>query len=351
MSLCANVESRPQDPKKAWLCKCGKRNPAGFSLCAARDCHTLFCLECGLTGHERRHCKQLAAGAGEAAEMAQDFRYKTSLCRHFMAHGRCGYGARCHFAHGEDDLRSGAFEKEARRASQSGPRSPSSSASETSPFLQPSLEAPPLWTEPPADTLESFPALTCPAAATGSSSGRHSPDSLAAVASAPPDSLAAMAAAAQELDQYMSEGRKQFLSPSEQFLSPSEPENRPPDEQLGCSIKAQTSSAKRSLFSSFDPKFMAQEDGEPRRIAPIARPVPSAKPREQPPAVWEASPATVERPARTRTLPQKVECIRDTMDLPKGGLIDILKEANSQLGVEPSGGLIQQADALLAMLF
>ena len=93
--------------------------------------------------------------------MVQDFRYKTSLCRHFMAHGRCGYGARCHFAHGEDDLRSGAFEKEALRASQSGPRSPSSSASEASPFLQPSLEAPPLCTEPPADTLESFPALTC----------------------------------------------------------------------------------------------------------------------------------------------------------------------------------------------
>ena len=32
-------------------------------------------------------------------------KYKTELCRHFMQHGNCTLGDRCHFAHGEKELR------------------------------------------------------------------------------------------------------------------------------------------------------------------------------------------------------------------------------------------------------
>lgn len=33
-------------------------------------------------------------------------KYKTSRCRHFEQHGNCQMGDRCHFAHGDEELRS-----------------------------------------------------------------------------------------------------------------------------------------------------------------------------------------------------------------------------------------------------
>jgi hypothetical protein len=32
-------------------------------------------------------------------------KYKTSICRHWATSGTCQIGARCHFAHGKEELR------------------------------------------------------------------------------------------------------------------------------------------------------------------------------------------------------------------------------------------------------
>ncbi|EKX41970.1 hypothetical protein GUITHDRAFT_51698, partial [Guillardia theta CCMP2712] len=33
--------------------------------------------------------------------------YKTQMCKNFEAHGFCGFGDKCNFAHGKEELRSG----------------------------------------------------------------------------------------------------------------------------------------------------------------------------------------------------------------------------------------------------
>ena len=34
-----------------------------------------------------------------------NFKYKTVICKHFTQHGQCQMGDRCHFAHGQAELR------------------------------------------------------------------------------------------------------------------------------------------------------------------------------------------------------------------------------------------------------
>jgi hypothetical protein len=37
--------------------------------------------------------------------MQANNKYKTSLCKHFSTSGQCPVGQRCHFAHGQHELR------------------------------------------------------------------------------------------------------------------------------------------------------------------------------------------------------------------------------------------------------
>jgi len=78
-----------------------------------------------------------------------------------------------------------------------------------------------------------------------------------------------------------------------------------------------------------------------------------------PPPAAAAQPTATESPAAARppeaagaeTLPEKVERIRETLNLAPGGLVKIVKEAHAALGLTPEGGLIQQTDFLLLKLF
>lgn len=53
-------------------------------------------------GARFRNSREKESGAGEAAPVGT---YKTELCNKFMESGRCPYGTRCQFAHGERELR------------------------------------------------------------------------------------------------------------------------------------------------------------------------------------------------------------------------------------------------------
>merc|ERR1712025_89075 len=41
----------------------------------------------------------------ENPNKANDEKFKTKLCHHFMSTGTCYYGTKCHFAHGKHELR------------------------------------------------------------------------------------------------------------------------------------------------------------------------------------------------------------------------------------------------------
>lgn len=59
------------------------------------------------------------SGGGKSQDMAKNkANFKTKLCENWSKTGNCTYGSRCHFAHGEDELRAATEGLQGSRASQ-----------------------------------------------------------------------------------------------------------------------------------------------------------------------------------------------------------------------------------------
>jgi len=69
---------------------CGERNPLSFNWLSFHNCQKHSTSDPYPTKPE---------------DNSTAAKFKTKLCHHFMATGNCYFGAKCHFAHGEDQLR------------------------------------------------------------------------------------------------------------------------------------------------------------------------------------------------------------------------------------------------------
>ena len=86
--------------------------------------------------------------------------FKTKLCKQFAATGRCGYGQKCQFAHGLDDLQSKGTNKQRPR---SQPPVPISHPPCSLRPLAPSISHPPCSPPPQALCMRpSAPSISCP---------------------------------------------------------------------------------------------------------------------------------------------------------------------------------------------
>ncbi|KPI82829.1 hypothetical protein ABL78_8160 [Leptomonas seymouri] len=65
--------------------------------------HTTFPTKKAAADHQKRVSSAAAEGKEEKHTMAD--RYKTKMCKNFLAKGECPYEVRCMFAHGERELR------------------------------------------------------------------------------------------------------------------------------------------------------------------------------------------------------------------------------------------------------